>query len=230
MKPILFNTEMVRVILDGRKTVTRRVVKPQPLLKLAYAGMGYKHGTWGYPNKDVWQCWGEEFRQPDDLPSEERQRCWKPPCHAGDILYVRETWCQYGKLDDCDRLIDGTEEYYFRADGENPTPFNDFLVQHSGWDEHRETPVWHPSIHMPKEAARIFLRVTEVRVERLQEITEDEAIREGCIEHGGNLAIDDFEVIWDSTIKKADLPLYGWDANPWVWRIEFERIERPEGE
>ena len=157
---------------------------------------------------------------------------------------MRETWCQYGKLDDCDRLIDGTEEYYFRADGENPTPFNDFLVQHSGWDEYRETPVWHPSIHMPKEAARIFLRVTGVRVEQLQDITEEQAKAEGALKafeynmpEGPVITLDEdgyfqigFKSIWDSTIKKAELPRYGWDANPWVWVIKFERIKRPEGE
>ena len=187
MKPILFNTEMVRAILDGRKTVTRRII---PL-----------------PN------YGYFMTEPPRVAPRHR---------PGDILYVRETWCNYGKLDINDRVIEGTEEYYFRADGENPTPFNDFLVQHPGWDEHRETPVWHPSIHMPREAARIFLRVTDVRVERLQDITETEAIKEGCTAHGGNMALDEFEIIWDRTIKPADLPRCGWEANPWVWVIEFK--------
>ena len=80
---------------------------------------------------------------------------------------------------------------------------------------------WHPSIHMPKEAARLFLRATGVRVERLQDIDDDGVVAEG-------LKIGDaFDVLWDSTIKPADLPLYGWDANPWVWVIEFERCEKP---
>lgn len=194
MKPIMFNTEMVRAILEGRKTVTRRTVKPQKVIR--------------------------------------------PPYQPGDILWVRETWCQYGKLDDNDRMIEGTEKYYYRADGENPTPFNDFLVQHPGWDEHRETPVWHPSIHMPKEAARLFLRVTDVRVERLQGIDDDGAKAEGAnYQDGKNVgweekmrrtAIDRFAEIWDNTIKPADRLRYGWEANPWVWVIEFERISKDE--
>ncbi len=212
MKPILFNTEMVRAILDGRKTSTRRLVKPQPKTV-------YHDGTIYYD---------------DDYPvvivEGQNGHCEQiaVPYRPGDILYVRETWCQYGTLDDYDRLIDGTEGFYYRADGENPTPFNDFLVQHPGWDEHRETPIWHPSIHMPKEAARLFLRVTDVRVERLQDITEEQAEAEGCTAHGGNLATDAFESVWQSTIKSSESTLYGWEANPWVWVIEFKRISKKE--
>ncbi len=98
---------------------------------------------------------------------------------------------------------------------------------------------WQPSIHMPKEAARIFLRVTGVRVERLQDITLDDAIAEGCqgkfigsgecVGAGWEiLPEDEFADLWDSTIKKSDLDKYGWDANPWVWVIEFERISKEE--
>ena len=113
---------------------------------------------------------------------------------------------------------------------------------------------WHPSIHMPKEAARIWLKVTNVRVERLQEITEDQTEEEGflftppCLHMTGENYCDidgpctseikycDMgagelfgKVLWNSTIKKSDLTRYGWDANPWVWVIEFERCEKPEG-
>ena len=108
---------------------------------------------------------------------------------------------------------------------------------------------WHPSIHMPKEAARIWLKVTDVRVERLQEITEKQACMEGtdpwdevCYENNGwhptfsdpdsggdpNM-IDGFHKLWNSTIKKSDLDRYGWDANPYVWVISFERCEKPKG-
>ena len=88
---------------------------------------------------------------------------------------------------------------------------------------------WKPSIHMPKEAARIWLKVTDVRVERLQEMDKTDALKEGidprlCL----NLshALTKFKKIWDSTIKKSDLDIYGWDADPWVWVIEFERCEK----
>lgn len=85
---------------------------------------------------------------------------------------------------------------------------------------------WHPSIHMPKEAARIWLKVTSVRAERLQDITEDGAEAEGAIDRIYT-AREHFIEIWDRTIKKSDLDIYGWYANPWVWVIEFERCEKP---
>jgi hypothetical protein len=87
---------------------------------------------------------------------------------------------------------------------------------------------WHPSIHMPKEAARIFLRVTNVRVERLQDMTDDDAEAEGCFDYTSTAL--GFPDVWDSTIKKSNLDFYGWDANPLVWVIEFERCEKPESE
>lgn len=92
---------------------------------------------------------------------------------------------------------------------------------------------WRPSIHMPKEAARIWLKVTDVRVERLQEIPGEDLIKEGIDLFQSNyvrVAFDEFTNIWNSTIKKSDLNCYGWDANPWVWVIEFERCKKPKGE
>ena len=90
-----------------------------------------------------------------------------------------------------------------------------------------------PSIHMPKEAARIWLKVTDVRVERLQEITEEQIGREGVeVEYPHVLNGEEkryaFSTLWNSTVKKSDLDRYGWNANPWVWVIEFERCEKPE--
>lgn len=215
IRPILFNTEMVKAILEGRKTVTRRIIKPQPeYCTMSKAGLVVSE---------------EPIEISDGIIKAANAEVRKPPFEAGDILYVRETWCKYGKLDENDRLIEGTEQYYYRADGENPTPFNDFLVQHPGWDEHRETPVWHPSIHMPKEAARLFLRVTDVRAEHLQDISKDppgpqnQVVREGC-RYGC-----DFIATWQNTMSRKDWPVYGWFANPWVWVIEFNRCDKPEG-
>ena len=144
VKPILFNTEMVRSILDGRKTVTRRAIKPQPKSKLCYtfAGSHKKDiGRWEYPSKTAHEFWGEEFKLTDDISEEELKKKWNPPYHADDILYVRETWAQAA-----------THTFFYRADK---------TIQNI---------LWRPSIHMPKEAARIFLKVTNVRVERLQDI------------------------------------------------------------
>lgn len=237
IRPILFNTEMVRAIIEGKKSCTRRL--PSKNIEDRY--FRYKE-------------WADSVYKPGfEQLSERAFYTQYPPYHPGDILYVRETWCMYGDLNDADQVIDGTEKYYYRADGENPTPYNYFLVQRHGYDEHRDFPVWRPSIHMPKEAARIWLKVTEVRVERLQEITEDETFEEGldftppCLRLTGENYCDidgpciskikycDIsagelfgEVIWNETIKKSDLDRYGWDANPWVWVIKFERCEKPE--
>jgi hypothetical protein len=205
IKPILFNAEMVRAILDGRKTCTRRIVK----------GAIPDDAMWGYTMftpKGCISCrgvyadgYGEGF--------------YKLPYQPGDILYVRETWCKGSWMNE-------KERYYYKADD------NDFHC------------VWHPSIHMPKEAARIWLKVTDVRVERLQECGEGWCIdieKEGIatpqdpILYISDDAFHDalrmeFQKIWDSTIKKSDLDRYGWDANPWVWVIEFERCEKPKEE
>lgn len=220
IKPILFNAEMVRAILDGRKTVTRRLIKPQPKSKLCYTFAGSDCGTWGYPSKTAYESLGEEFKLPYDIPEEKLKKRWNPPYHADDILYVRETWGE------------GYEEgtYIYKAD--------DKLANLPEFKESSKL-IYHPSIHMPKEAARIWLKVKDVRVERLQEITEEQAKEEGSNwKNGKNVgfeekmrrsAVERFAEIWNSTIKKSDLDRYGWDASPWVWVIGFERCEKPEG-
>lgn len=218
IKPILFNTEMVRAILDGRKTCTRRLVKPQPKSKLCYTFAGSDSDTWGYPNRTAHEIWGEEFKLPNDITEEELSKRWNTPYHTDDILYVRETWCGL-PVNEAGHMR-GHTIYYYKADGE---------LRPKGW---RGT--WHPSIHMPKEAARIWLKVTDVRVERLQEITIDGIRNEGLSSmavHAGDMeiAMEEWKNLWNSTIKKHDINHYGWDANPWVWVIEFERCEKPEG-
>lgn len=221
MKPILFNTEMVKAILDGRKTITRRIIKPQPISKIAYAIGGYKCGTWGYPSKDAWKYWcDEEFRIPEGIAEAEIERTWNPPAHGGDILYVRENWAM------APDLFGEFEQPIYMADIPS-VDLEEAKAKHFRWK---------PSIHMPKEIARLFLRVKSVRVERLQDITEEQAIAEGCYHgplfEGGTeediKALWGFIDVWDSTIKRADLETYGWEANPWVWVIEFERCEKPE--
>lgn len=205
INPILFNTEMVRAILDGRKGATRRIVK----------GFIPDDAVWGYTaftHKVYISCRGT-FADGDG------EKFFKLPCEPGDILYVRETWKK------------APNGYYYYEDWQR----NDIA----------DITKWKPSIHMPKEAARIWLKVTNVRVERLQDIDEDGAVKEGipwsecrnckapfgcdaCAGEGYD-EIDAFAELWDSTIKKIDLDFYGWNANPWVWVIEFERCEKPEG-
>lgn len=213
IKPILFNTEIVRAIMDGRKSCTRRMVKPQPNEKHTYP-LGFV--TDSTEKKDV-GCFGFGINEYSGSI-----QYTKPQYHPGDILYVRETWGHPISLN-------SDKQYVFRAD----------KIAESGFKN--DSHIWHPSIHMPKEAARIWLKVTNVRVERLQDITEDGAEAEGAIDNRGFIhspeneydriytAREYFIKIWDRTIKKSDLDIYGWDVNPWVWVIEFERCEKPQG-
>lgn len=198
-KPILFNMEMVRAILDGRKTAARRVVK----------FLGKRNPNWtGYVNDGL-----NIYNGTNEVCNK------KPPYKVGDILYVRETWAKpYGGM------------YRYRADYNEhdivPADRGDLSVS-------ANLIKWHPSIHMPREAARIFLQVTNVRVERLQDITPEQIDAEGCKEYAYNAKTGEllpskptwFKIKWGSTIKKSDIDKYGWAANPWVWVIEFERID-----
>lgn len=192
--PILFNTEMVKAILGGRKTCTRRLVKFLPGKNPQWTGY-IKDGLMLYNGKN--------------------EPCIKKaPYQPGDILYVRETWCSVGKDVKGNVGFLPGEQYLYKAD--------DIGLAH--------IKRWHPSIHMPKEAARIWLKVTDVKVERLQEITEIQTQAEGCnsgLLTGPCSARGQFENLWNRTIKKSDLDIYGWKANPWVWVIEFERCEKP---
>ena len=228
IKPILFNTEMVRANLDGRKTCTRRLVKPQPDEKHTYP-LGFV--TDSTEKKEV-GCFGFGI---DEYGGSIKYV--KPPYQPEDILYVRETWNK------------GLERYMYRAD------YSDTEKFYQGGKEIEMK--WYPSIRMPKEAARIWLKCTDVRVERLQEITEDGVWDEGfrfkppCLTRvsadGHACDLDgpctssikycDMTMgelfgrkLWNSTIKKSDTDRYGWDANPWVWVIEFEWRDKPESE
>ena len=215
--PILFSSPMAQAILDGRKSMTRRVLKPQP-----------KAWHLGYMNIFENGVHKALLNGPDypDGPDDE-VTC---PCQPGDILWVRETWCKLWALDACDQPIDGTEAFYYAADGYNPTPFNAFPDE-DGFIGDRSCPKWRPSIFMPREVARLFLRVTAVRVERLQEINgqghHDDVLKEGWpFENQGHTPVKDFMRLWDTLYAKRG---YGWENNPWVWVYSFERCEKPEG-
>lgn len=225
--PILFNTDMVRAILDGRKTVTRRVMKPQPKSKLCYtfAGSHKKDiGRWGYPSNTAHEFWGEEFKLPDDIAEEELKKKWNPPYHTDDVLYVRETWAPIYPNKESNEVCG----YIYEEDS-----LEEYDKRYPDGKDYQWGGKWRPSIHMPKEAARIWLKVKDVLVERLQDITVDEIRNEGLNSmavHAGDMeiALSEWKNLWNSTIKKSDLDRYGWDANPWVWVIEFERCEKPE--
>ena len=195
-KPILFNTDMAGAILDEKKTVTRRICKDA--------------NNFTVPDMDFYDAEKRTYAvhnyadaaHTEKLSTAERT-C---PICPGDILYVRETWT-----------------YHENAVG-------GFIFKARCPKKLAESKRWYPSIHMPKEAARIFLKVTGVRVERLQDITSGQICREGVeVEYPHVLNGEEkryaFSQLWNSTIKKSDLDKYGWDANPWVWVIEFERLE-----
>lgn len=183
-RPILFNTEMVRAILEGRKTVTRRVVK----------------------KKSVDDVLSSPARIENPEVSDSRFiRCLcDPPFEPEDILWVRETW-----------QVARGGGYMYRAD---TVRSHDLFITPDGRVV-GDIP-WRPSIHMPREAARIFLRVKEVTVERLQDCGNAQAKDEGCT------CCSQFARVWGSTLKPTDRDHYGWEANPWVWVVRFERCIR----
>lgn len=229
--PILFNTDMVQAILDGRKTVTRRVCKD---------GNSYTEPDMNFydVNRRTYAVHNYADKEHTFKLSIAERIC---PICLGDILYVRETWAfipcigcngeyarpgvgmacydiQAVEYDDGNSISDGC--FIYRADCKNP-----------------ERICWRPSIHMPKEAARIWLRVTDVQVERLQDMNTGDFLAEGVIIRPEALnyptdaymqAREGFIHTWNSTIKRDDLKRYDWDANPWVWVIAFERCKKPE--
>ena len=202
IKPIIFNTDMVRAILDGRKTVTRRICKD---------GNAYTVPDMSFydANRRTYAIHSFADMEHTDQVSTAERTC---PICSGDILWVRETWNECGK------------GYKYKADWEK--------------DDIVDIAKWKPSIHMPKVAARIWLKVMDVRVELLWSITEEQAKEEGANwKDGKNVgweekmrrsAVERFAEIWNFTIKKPDLPRYGWEANPWVWVIGFERCGKLE--
>ncbi|HFD2049641.1 TPA: hypothetical protein ACF2DE_000305 [Clostridium perfringens] len=216
MKAILFNTAMVRAILDGEKTCTRRIIKKE--IPEGYEPLGFVL----YPTDET------EFGNLVFGGKGANVYYAKPPYKVGDILYVRETWANTW-------TPEGEVGFVYKADGE-PKDFpywgNAKQVKHE---------VWMPSIHMPKEAARIFLIVTSVRAERLKDITDEGCYQEGIsgtsfydeTEHikiagiGLNDSLERaaFSLLWNSTVKEEK---YSWEVNPWVWAIEFERVEKQE--
>lgn len=213
-KPILFNADMVKAVLEGRKTQTRRIIKNQPPDDIGNIIVGDYHPVKIDKNGDEYP--GAEIFGAYDDAGEWGSKC--PYGKPGDLLWVRETWCQ---CPEC-------SAYQYRAhdhDGE---------CWYCGDELHK----WKPSIFMPREASRITLQVTTVRVERLQDISAVDAMWEGIekahnyinkptIEALGSSSltglacIDQFRKLWNSINAKRG---YNWETNPWVWVVEFERM------
>lgn len=213
MIPMLFNTEMTDAIQNDRKTETRRLIKGA-LTEWPFEELGedcvmvYTDKHGVEHEKDAPGLWAT-FEGWDGATD---YPMFKAPCKPGDVIWVRECWAT---------TPDG-HGYLYRA---NMT------------EEAKQVEKWRPSIHMPYEAARLFLKVKEVRVEHLQDITEEGAAQEGLYKgwrlHGrGSLALtarQAFMWLWE-TMTRDSPAAESWALNPWVWVIEFERCEKPKEE
>lgn len=187
-KPILFSAPMVRAILEGRKTQTRRIIKYIPLL--------------GEPL--AW-CAAAKAREPGWVSIVGDYRRFSPYGIPGDRLWVRETWMPDGLM----QLDPTIRAAYYKSDGKEYV------------DPGTMTPCkWRPSIHMPRWASRLTLEVTGVRVERVQEISEEDALAEG-VQPGGDMRwnpVQAYKALWASIHGPSS-----WESNPFVWVIEFKR-------
>lgn len=216
-RPILFSGPMVRALLDGRKTQTRRVLKPQP-----DAGQFFGHMTYVEAQRKVIARNATGMRQ--DI---------KIPFAPGDRLWVRDAWCTHKAYDDLSPSeMGGEEAVQYSADG---------TLQTRGWpaadfDAGRKR----ASMHMPRWASRLTLLVTEVRVQRLQAISEEDAVAEGIEKSKTLLGVpqfrdyrqnggawlfssrESFRTLWDSLNSERG---FGWDANPWVSATSFEVVK-----
>ncbi|AXT65662.1 TPA: hypothetical protein ACYU8D_003987 [Klebsiella pneumoniae] len=240
---MIFNSEMVRAILDGRKTQTRRIMKVQPesnQLGLLLITDSTKHSDIGKYH------WAESNATGNHV----RSKLFSSPFGAvGERIWVRETWATLGNEEGCyvdweDNLCKGDERSaarIYRASCEQrPGDYGLWSIPDDAYwkphtKEHKFEGAWRPSIHMPRWASRILLEITDVRVERLNAISEEDARAEGIID-GGCLncgepepcgcanpepdATDAFAYLWQSIYGQDN-----WNANPWVWVIEFKRVE-----
>lgn len=240
---MIFNAEMVRAILDGRKTQTRRVMKVQPESNQ----LGLLLITDSTKRSDIGKYhWAESNATGNHV----RSKLFSSPFGAvGERIWVRETWATLGNEDGCyvdweDNLCKGDERSaarIYRASCEQrPGDYGLWSIPNDAYwkphtKEHKFEGAWRPSIHMPRWASRILLEITDVRVERLNAISEEDARAEGIID-GGCLncgepepcgcanpepdATDAFAYLWQSIYGQEN-----WNANPWVWVIEFKRVE-----
>ena len=207
-KPILFSTSMVQAILNGSKTQTRRVVKQQPPEGYDYLGTDTDIAS-GKPI--FYACWeGDKYHN---------IKC--PYGQIGDVLWVREK-SMWIMLEHAHELLEG------RRERTQLVYANDVHEDWVSYAKEKYNYKWKPGIHMPKDACRLFLKIKDIRVERLQDISENNAISEGVETLGLYPGYDvsnrgKFEGLWHSINGEES-----WSSNPWVWVIEFERIEKPE--
>ncbi len=198
---------------------TLRQINPKTVTRRVVKGFIPEDAIWGYTMFTPKGCISCRGTFTDGYG----EKFFKLRYQPGDILYVRETWSEW------------TGGYLYKAWQEPFVQPGESAVMR-----------WHPSIHMPKEAARIWLKVIDVKVERLRDITNEQILKEGISketvisyirqcpdvseEWGHTAHLIPFSELWDSTIKKSDIGRYDWQSNPWVWVIEFEQCEKPDNE
>ena len=202
-RPILFSTPMVQAILQGKKTMTRRIIKPQPPQKLQFP---YGFVTGSSDKNDIGKfCWTV-----GDI-CDGRTHLVRPRYQKDDTIWVRETWAKVEDFKNYAELeLDKDLEFFYKCD--------DFGKEHVFVDVGVQR--WRPSIFMPREACRIKLKITDIRVERLQEITEEDAKAEGY-PGGHSSAKSWFRDLWDKINAKRG---FDWYSNEWVWVVTFERM------
>lgn len=198
IRPILFSTLMVQAILEGRKSMTRRIIKsPTGLFGIGMAKYE-PNANFYYHNREVIALDENECSVKNIL-------C--PYGQSGDILWVRESFRYFG--------YDSSKMVIYKA-GHNTINFE---------ADHKES--WKPSIHMPKAAARIFLKITDIRVERLQDMSREDCKKEGVLLGNDNGKFAGWHDVFRDLWEKINGP-DSWVSNPWVWVISFERCEKPE--
>lgn len=202
-RPILMSAPMVRAILAGTKTQTRRVVKPQPFRDPSTHGYQWHGGA-----ALLRAGYGARYVHTNLEPMKRAVMKCCPYGQPGDRLWVRETWAKWGVDYQGGEGPSKHEEPIYRADGDP-------------WDERDK---WRPGMFMPRWASRITLEATGVRVERLQDISEADAMAEGCETEHPDTAVGAYEWLWESIHGPGS-----WDANPWVWVVSFQRQEGGHG-
>jgi hypothetical protein len=208
MKPIIFSTPMVQAILDGRKTMTRRVIKPQTVTHNTPGGMMVESL--------------DDFMRRNKEDFELMAAC-AAPYQPGDVLWVRETFAQIRCIE-----TGNVDTFYAANELDYDTVMTTYQCDDNGFETDRHIP-WRNGIHMPQDAARLFLRVKDVRVERVQDISAEDCEAEGYFE---TAPVEPRPRSWFSTVWNARNAKrgYGWDSNPWVWVYTFERITKEEAE
>jgi hypothetical protein len=217
--PIIFSTGMVRAIREGRKTMTRRIVRGHPY---GYLGHIIERDKYFFSNDP-------KIISQNDEPTVGTFEIRCPYGKIGDILWVRETWCNLDEFE-LGYKLEPNYLFGYKADLSARDTVSDFYFGTINWNWDSEKIKWRPSIFMPHEAARIFLEVTNIRVERLHDITEEDICFDGGFIYSTQLVDDNyaenrFKNLWNSINKKRG---YGWETNPFVWVIEFKQINSPD--